>query len=323
MGLRRLGHRLALPAVRLRGRHADLLRLPRTYGFSAWYNPWTGGYGRASAVYGPFGGAGAGAVYNPGTGTYARGAAAYGPYGSRAVAQAWNPRTGTSAQTRQGSSIYGSWGSTAVQRGDDWARSARVSNAQTGTTTRGVQTSGGAGAVTRTDADGRSTVARGAGGDVYAGHDGNVYRKQNGSWQQWGDTGWTPTSGIGRAVRGRHSRPGQRPDGTWSRDGRRRRRCALPARSRFRCPLQRRGSDQQLELLQESSPSQSRAGKLRRRDGTTGALGRAAVGGFGFENAALRVGRRGQRQVNLTAAFLHFYLTTLSLMLLRRTGSLE
>jgi hypothetical protein len=168
---------------------------PRTYGHSAWYNPWTGAYGRASAAYGPYGGAGAGAVYNPRTGNYARGAAAYGPYGSRAVAQAWNPRTGTSAATRQGSSIYGSWGTTAVQRGDDWAQSARVSNNQTGTTTRGVQTSGGTSAVSRSGSDGRSTVARAASGDVYAGHDGNVYRKQNGSWQQWGDTGWTPTSG--------------------------------------------------------------------------------------------------------------------------------
>jgi len=35
----------------------------RTYGSRAWYNPWTGRYGRGGAVYGPYGGAGAGAVY--------------------------------------------------------------------------------------------------------------------------------------------------------------------------------------------------------------------------------------------------------------------
>ena len=29
-----------------------------TYGYSAWYNPWTGTYGRGAAVYGPYGGAG-------------------------------------------------------------------------------------------------------------------------------------------------------------------------------------------------------------------------------------------------------------------------
>ena len=58
-----------------------------TYGYSAWYNPRTGAYGRSAGVYGPYGGAGVGARYNPRTGTYARGAAAYGPYGARGVAQ--------------------------------------------------------------------------------------------------------------------------------------------------------------------------------------------------------------------------------------------
>ena len=100
-----------------------------TYGYSAWYNPWTGAYGRSAGVYGPYGGAGVGARYNPRTGTYARG-----------VAQAYNPRTGTYAATRQGSNVYGSWGSTAVQRGDDWAKTNRYTNRQTGTTTRTIRT---------------------------------------------------------------------------------------------------------------------------------------------------------------------------------------
>lgn len=67
------------------------------YGFAAWYNPYTGTFGRGAAVYGPYGGAGGFAAYNPRTGTYARGGAVYGPYGSRGFAQAWNPRTGTYA----------------------------------------------------------------------------------------------------------------------------------------------------------------------------------------------------------------------------------
>src|SRR4029078_73723 len=57
-----------------------------TYGYSAWYNPWTGAYGRSARVYGPYGGAGVGARYNPRTGTYARGAAAYGPDRARSGA---------------------------------------------------------------------------------------------------------------------------------------------------------------------------------------------------------------------------------------------
>ena len=140
-----------------------------TYGFGASYNPWTGAYTRGAVAYGPYGGAGAAQRYNPRTGTYSRGAVAYGPYGARGAASAYNPRTGTSAATRQGSSVYGSWGQTGVQRGDDWATTSRVTNNVTGNTTR----------VTRT-----------SNGDVYAGRDGNVYRKEGDSFQKYGEGGW-------------------------------------------------------------------------------------------------------------------------------------
>ena len=177
------------PYVRYGGFYPVYYGFPRTYGFSAWYNPYTGGYGRGAAMYGPFGGAGAGAIYNPRTGTYARGAAVYGAYGSRSVGQAFNPRTGTSVQTRQGSNLYGHWGSTAVRRGDDWARTAHTTNNRTGATTRGIETSSGAGAVTRSGAAGRTTAGRTASGDIYAGHDGNVYRRAaDGSWQPLNNT---------------------------------------------------------------------------------------------------------------------------------------
>jgi hypothetical protein len=163
---------------------------PRTYGMGAWYNPYTGGFGRGAAVYGPYGGAGMGAVYNPISGTYARGAAAYGPYGSRSVGQAYNPRTGAYGATRQGSNIYGNWGSSYVQRGDDWARTAHVNNYARGTSTRAARTDEGS-AVTRRGQTGRTTVARGDNGDVYAGHNGNVYRRDDGgNWQSWNDGSW-------------------------------------------------------------------------------------------------------------------------------------
>jgi hypothetical protein len=162
-----------------------------TYGYSAFYNPWTGAYGRSARVYGPYGGAGVGARYNPRTGTYARGAAAYGPYGARGVAQAYNPRTGTYAATRQGSNIYGNWGSTYVQRGDDWAKTNRYTNNRTGNTTRTIRTDEG-NAVTRRGPEG-GRVAAGSGGDIYAGKDGNVYRRDNGTWQKYDNGGWTNT----------------------------------------------------------------------------------------------------------------------------------
>jgi hypothetical protein len=161
-----------------------------SYGYGARYNPWTGSYTRAGVAYGPYGGAGYAARYNPSTGTYSRGAAAWGPGGARGAAEAWNPRAGTAAATRQGANVYGSWGSTAVQRGDQWAQTARATNRAAGTTTRATQGSGGGGAVSRRGPQGGTTIGKTGGGDVFAGHDGNVYRNQGGSWQKYENGGW-------------------------------------------------------------------------------------------------------------------------------------
>jgi hypothetical protein len=87
--------------------------------------------------------------------------------------------------------VYGSWGSTAVQRGDDWAQTNRYTNRQTGTTTRTVRTDEGS-AVTRKGQDG-GRVAVGDGGNVYAGKDGNVYRRDDGTWQKYDDGNWSNT----------------------------------------------------------------------------------------------------------------------------------
>jgi hypothetical protein len=131
-----------------------------SYGYHASYNPWTGAYGRGVSAYGPYGGAGVGARYNPSTGTYARGAVAYGP-GGRRSASAYNPRTGAVGATRQGSNVYGSWGSTAVARGDQWASTSRYTNRATGTTSRVTQGSGGGTAVTRNTPDLAVAASRG------------------------------------------------------------------------------------------------------------------------------------------------------------------
>src|SRR5262249_61995154 len=106
----------------------------------------------------PSGGAGVGPRSTPPPGTPSRGAAAYGPYGSRAAGQAYNPRTGAYGQTRQGSNVYGSWGSTQVQRGDQWASTNRVTNNRTGATTRSTTTSSSASKVTRTGPGGNRTT---------------------------------------------------------------------------------------------------------------------------------------------------------------------
>jgi hypothetical protein len=148
-----------------------------SYGAAAWYNSATGTFGRSGWAYGPYGGVGYGARYNPSTGTYARGAAAYGPYGARGYAEAYNPRTGTAARTRQGSNAYGNWGSSAVRRGDDWVKTGHFQGQQ------------GGGMRYRTS-DGNSGFVGRKGDDLYAGRDGNVYRRSDSGWQSWDNGGW-------------------------------------------------------------------------------------------------------------------------------------
>ncbi len=148
-----------------------------SYGAAAWYNPYTGTFGRGAGVYGPYGGVGYGARYNPSTGTYARGAAAYGPYGARGYAEAYNPRTGTAARTRQGSNYYGSWGSTAVRRGDDWVRSSHLSGQE------------GGGMRYKTSNGNQGFVGHN-GDDLYAGRDGNVYKRTDNGWQNYENGNW-------------------------------------------------------------------------------------------------------------------------------------
>ncbi|MCI0447460.1 hypothetical protein L0152_30145 [bacterium] len=148
-----------------------------SYGAAAWYNPASGTFGRSGWAYGPYGGVGYGARYNPSTGTYARGAAAYGPYGARGYAEAYNPRTGTAARTRQGSNAYGNWGSSAVSRGNDWVKTGHYQGQE------------GGGMRYRTS-DGNSGFVGRKGDDLYAGKDGNVYRRSDSGWQSWDNGGW-------------------------------------------------------------------------------------------------------------------------------------
>jgi len=151
---------------------------PYTYGMAAYYNPWTGYYGRYGAYYGPYYGAGYNAWYNPATGTYARGGAVYGPYGGyRAGGQAYNPWTNTYAATRQGSNGYSNWGSSVVQHNDDWARTGHYGNGENGIA--GYNTSAG----------NHGFVAK-DNGDVYAGRDGNVYRHTDNGWQKYDNGSW-------------------------------------------------------------------------------------------------------------------------------------
>jgi hypothetical protein len=155
---------------------------PYSYGVGAYYNVYSGSYGRGASVYGPYGGLGGGARFNPNTGTYSRGAAAWGPYNAGGWAEAYNPRTGTYGRTRQGANAYSSWGTTGVRRGNDWARTARYSDSRG--SVGGARTSRGGAALRARGDQGGATIGRTGQGDLYAGRDGNVYRRSGDGWQQ-------------------------------------------------------------------------------------------------------------------------------------------
>ena len=86
-----------------------------------------------------------------------------------------------------------------MQRGDDWAKTNRYTNRQTGTTTRTIRTDEGS-AITKRG-QGGGAVGVGDGGNIYAGKDGNVYRREDGTWQKHENGGWSDTD----------RQPGDRP----------------------------------------------------------------------------------------------------------------
>jgi len=161
---------------------------PYSYGAATWYNPTTGVYGRGAAHYGPYGGYGAAAAYNPHTGAYSRGAAAYGPYGGTRVREAYNPNTGAYGASRQSRSPYAQWGSSVVTQGDDWAYAQHYSDSR-GTVGSIQGSEGGAVRGVITD-EGSAFRGVDADGDVYAGRDGNVYRRDEDGWSQYDDGDW-------------------------------------------------------------------------------------------------------------------------------------
>jgi hypothetical protein len=175
------------------GPHPVYYPYPYTYGVAAVYNPYTGFYGVGRAVYGPYGSAGTAAWYNPSTGTYGRAVTTQNAYGGHTYAQAYNPWTGTYAATSQGHNQYSQWGSSVVTNGDNWAQAQHVTNSQG--SAGSFQTSKGSAGAGYTGANGNSGfVAKDANNNnVYAGADGNVYKKDSsGNWSKYDNGNWTP-----------------------------------------------------------------------------------------------------------------------------------
>jgi hypothetical protein len=160
-----------------------------SYGCAPYYHYGYGGYYRAGgAYYGPYGGAGWAAGYNPATGNYYRGGAAYGPGGAHWGGEAYNPWTNTYGAHTGGTNGYQSWGHSYVQQGSNWAEAGHESTARGGAgyaeNSSGQWAEGAHSNVTN------SSVARTSSGDVYAGHDGNVYRNTGSGWQTYDNGSW-------------------------------------------------------------------------------------------------------------------------------------
>lgn len=167
---------------------------PIPYGYSYYatphYWPATGAYGWSQSVYGPYGSAAPGAYYNPYTGTYARGATASTPYGSRTVAQAYNPYTGRYAATSQGSNPNAQWGHSTFSNGSQTAYTQHYSTANG--TEASVQGSNGGKAAGVNTAWGNSAAGKTANGNMYAEHDGNVYKNTGSGWEKYDNGSWNP-----------------------------------------------------------------------------------------------------------------------------------
>ena len=239
-----------------------------TYGSSAWYNPATGAYGRGSAVYGPYGGYARGAAYNPSTGRYSWGQKAYGPYGGAASGGFYNPSTGGWGSSYRASNGYQSWGQSVVGRGDQWARTASYSDARG--SVGAYKTSGGGAGVVGRGASGQGGIARTASGDVYAGRDGNVYKRDQSSGQWYKNNG-----GSWDAV----NRPGQNTGGLGG----------SGARSESLQGLNRDASARQTGNYNAQRSQQTRSAPSY---GGGGGFSRGGYGGGGFSRGGFGGGRR-------------------------------
>ena len=243
---------------------------PCTYGVGAYYNTYAGAYGVGHGVYGPYRGAAAGAAYNPYTGTYARGATAYGPYGSRSAGQAYNPYTGTYAATRQGSNGYSSWGQSVVSNGNKSAYTQHYSNANgTVATAQGSKGGAAAGASTKY---GNTAVGKTSSGDMYAAHNGNVYKNTGSGWNSYNNGSWNSVNGNSKNAQQRsqsyNQSASQRTQGT----------------ERYGGSAQRRSSgagdvDRDYQNRQRRSAQSERFSSFQRGGGGAGREGASRGGG--------------------------------------------
>lgn len=200
-----------------------------SYGCGATWHRHSCGFIVGGVRYGPYGGAGGVAWHNPRTGVWGRAGYVYGPHGAAGYRSAYNPATGNSGFAARGVTPYGSWSRGAVSNGDDWVRwGGRTNNV--GGSVKGIETSGGAGIA---HAEGRYgngvTIAKDKDGDIYAGRDGNVYKRSDSGWEDARNNTAPERPTTGRRE-GTHQRELQNAAAQRDRGNRATQRSAAPAR---------------------------------------------------------------------------------------------
>ena len=174
---------------------------PYTYGQASIYQVNTGTYVHGHYAYGPYGGYGQSSRYNANTGRYGSNAYAY-DYDT-AVYEGWsyNPRNDISTNTSQAiqwsdSNSYEAWGETVVQRDDNWVQTERYATEEG--FRREAQTSEGGQAIQVGNSDAGATVGQTSDGELYAGANGNVFRRtEDGQWETRSDGEWSSVDSQG------------------------------------------------------------------------------------------------------------------------------
>ena len=157
------------------------------YGTS-YYHAGTGAYGVSQTTYGAYGSATRTTSYNPYTGTSTRTASTTTAYGRQSVGQAYNPYSGTYGATHQGLSPTAQWGQSYVSQGNKSADTQHYSTANG--TVASAQGSQGGRAYGSSSAYGNTVAGKSSNGDMYAGHDGNVYKNTGSGWQSYNNGSW-------------------------------------------------------------------------------------------------------------------------------------
>ncbi len=168
---------------------------PYTYGSASFYNPVTGTFRHGDYVYGPGGGYGTGESYNERTGRRSTSEYSWDYNSGQYSSHAYNPKRGTTFDTQQSyrydsPNSYESWGGSTITKGDEWIKTTRYSN-QDGRRTSFETSAGGKGGRVVAGDQSRSLIKTGE-GDLYAGRNGEVYRRnEDGSWQKRQGGGWS------------------------------------------------------------------------------------------------------------------------------------